>query len=320
MLGATIAALSLGTSDVAAFPLEKFDHQVDVSCPASSSCARSFRAKTTLGAYTGIWVRGDDEMISSVSAKQGMLQVKARGTLLGGIVLSWDSDTYADQLSSAGLKCVDMRHHDGSAIVIKDFSLQGGCDESEEDGECPPFVVETRVFDASDPTGQTYSASILRRANNRDAQDLIIPYSNFTKKGLRGEGRLACAGAVSITIKTDGYKQVALSAGPIFTNSLQPLEALVLTPTPTPPPATPTSADAVSLPQNPEPTVSPSVAVTVTADGGADGAPTPSETVIAEAASQPAALSRAVVAPLGVSSPEPEREPEEAVYGEIINE
>ena len=319
-LGALLAALGILPLEATAFPLEKFDHQVEVSCAGSSSCARSLRAKTTLGAYTGIWVRGDAEMNSSVSAKQGKLQVKASGSSLGGIVLSWDSDTYADQLSSAGLRCIDMRHQEGSAIVIEDFALQGRCQDSDGDGECSPFVIETRVFDTSDPTGQTYSASILRRANNRDAADLIIPFSNFNKKGLRGEGRLGCAGAVSITIRTDGYQEVTLSAGPIFTNSAQPLDALVLTPTPTAPPAVPTRSDAVPATPKPEPTVAPTVAATGTPDPSVDGTPLPSETASAETGAQSPALSRVVVAPLGASSPEPEREPEEVVYGEIINE
>lgn len=320
-----MAAFGMAPFEVTAFPLEKFDHHVEVSCTANPSCVRSVRAKTTLGAYTGIWVRGDAEMKSTVSAKQGKLQITATGSSLGGIVLSWDSDTYADQLSSAGLKCIDMRHQDGSAIVIKDFSLQGLCNDSEVDGACSPFVIETRVFDASDPTGQTYSASILRRANNRDAEDLIIPFSNFTKKGLRGEGRLACAGAVSITIRTDGYKEVTLSSGPIFTNSSQPLEALVLTPTPTSPPATPTSAVAVPATPPLEPRVAPNVAITGSPTPGSEGAPPPSETASAEAVSAeiggaPPGLSRVVVAPLGASSPQPERQPEEAVYGQTVSE
>lgn len=324
MLGALLIALGLAPSETTAFPLEKFDHQVDVSCAASSSCARSFRAKTTLGAYTGIWVRGDAEMNSSVSMKQGKFQVKATGSSLGGVVLSWDSDTYADQLSSAGLKCIDMKHQDGSAIVIEDFSLQGSCKDSDGDEKCSPFVIETRVFDASDPTGQTYSASILRRANNRDAEDLIIPFSNFNKKGLRGEGRLGCAGAVSITIRTDGYKELTLSAGPIYTNSTQPLEALVFTPTPTSPPATPTRAAVVPATQTAAPTVTPAVVPAVALTGTpapvTEGTPLPAETASAETGSQPPTLNRVIVAPLGASSPEPEREPEEAVYGEIINE
>ena len=320
MLGALLTALGLAPSEVTAFPLEKFDHRVDVSCTANGSCARSFRAKTTLGAYTGIWVRGDAEMNSSVSAKQGRLLIKAAGSSLGGVVLSWDSDTYADQLSSAGLKCIDMRHEDGSAIVIKDFSLQGSCKDSDDDESCAPFVIETRVFDASDPTGQTYSASILRRANNRDAEDLIIPFSNFNKKGLRGEGRLGCAGAVSITIRTDGYNEFTLSAGPIFTNSSQPLEALVLTPTPTAIPATPTSADAVVATPTPVPTSAATISTTGTPTPPTTSTPASAETAAAESGAQPPALSQAVVAPLGASSPEPEREPEEVVYGEIINE
>jgi len=328
IVGAVLGALGIVLFDATAFPLEKFEHQVEVSCAASASCGRSFRAKTTLGAYTGIWVRGDAEMNSSFSFKEGKLKVAAMGSSLGGVVLSWDSDTYADQLSSSGLKCIDMRHQEGSAIVIEDFSLQGSCNQGDADGECQPFVIETRVYDASDPTGQTYSASILRRANNRDEQDLLIPFSNFNRKGLRGEGRLGCAGAVSITIRAEGYKKFVLLAGPIFTNSSQPLEALVFTPTPTAPPAPPTRGDAVPAKSMPVSTVTvptmnvPTMAPTIERAGtlGTEGSAARSELVSSDARVQAPGLDRVVVAPLGKPSPQPEREPEDAVYGEIVNE
>lgn len=320
IVGAVVVALGIAPLEATAFPLEKFEHQVDVSCAASSSCARSFRAKTTLGAYTGIWLRGDAEMNSSFSFKEGKLKVEAKGSSLGGIVLSWDSDTYADQLSSVGLKCIDMRHQDGSAIVIEDFSLQGRCKETAADGECSPFVIETRVYDASDPTGQTYSASILRRANGREAQELTIPFSNFNKKGLRGEGRLACAGAVSINIRTDGYSAVTLQAGPIYTNSLEPLEALVLTPTPTSPPATPMIASQAES----TPTTLPTGTRTSLVTGGAtpmpEGETALSSTPAAEDLPQAPVLGKAVAAPLGSAAVRKEREPEEVVYGEPVSE
>lgn len=303
--------------EAVAFPLEKFDHQVEVSCAASSSCARSLRSKNTLGAYTGIWVRGDAEMTSKFSAKQGVLEVSAVGSSLGGIMLSWDSDTYAEQLSSSGLKCVDMRHHGGWAVVLKDFSVNGNCGDGAV--SCPPFVIETRVYDASDPTGQTYSASVLRRANGRALEDLLVPYSNFNRRGLRGEGRLGCAGAVSLFIRADGYREMSLRVGPIFTNSSDPLEALVFTPTPTPPPATPTSASEKEVTPNPTPTPTfgPTIAPVVSVSPTSEAVTPPAET---EATPEPPVLDKVVVAPLGTPEIEPERAPEEAVYGEIISE
>jgi hypothetical protein len=301
--------------EAASFPLEKFDHSVEVSCAAASSCARSLRSKNTLGAYTGIWVRGDAEMNSTFSAKQGILEVKATGASLGGILLSWDSDTYPDQLSSAGLKCVDMRHQGGWAVVLKDFSVNGTCGASQ--GECPPFVIETRVYDASDPTGQTYSASVLRRANGREVQELMIPYSNFNKKGLRGEGRLGCAGAVSIYVRADGYQDVTLRVGPIFTNSDEPLEALVFTPTPTPPPAAQTTVSDKPITATATPTFTPTVQSTASLPPAVEGSATPEGTPDVP---QAPTLGKVVVAPLGTPEVEPERAPEEAVYGEIINE
>ena len=315
LLPLIVGVVAGSVPEAAAFPLEKFDHDVQVACAANSSCARSLRSKNTLGAYTGIWIRGGTEMSSSLSAKQGVLEVKAAGSSLGGILLSWDSDTYADQLSSAGLKCVDMRHQGGWAIVLKDFAVNGTCGGVNK--ECPPFVIETRVYDASDPTGQVYSASVLRRANGREVQDLMIPYSNFNKKGLRGEGRLACAGAVSVYLRADSYDDVTLRVGPIFTNSDAPLEALVFTPTPTPPAPTPTIVSDKPVAPTVTPTFTPTVHSTASA------APDGDENLVSEEASdvpQVPTLGKVVIAPLGTPEIEPERALEDVVYGEIINE
>lgn len=310
-------------SQAFSFPLEKFDHKLEVTCAADPSCARSLRAKTTLGAYTGIWIRGGDEMRSHLSVSKGRLEVRAAGPLIGGIQLSWDSDTYADQLSSAGLKCIDIRHEGGTAIVIEDFELKGRCGADSVERECPPFVVETRIYDSADPTGQTYSASILRRANGRESQDLIIPFSNFNRKGLRGEGRLGCAGAVSINVRTDGYREVTLNAGPIFTNSNEPFEALVLTPTPTALSATPTMIGGGTEVTPSKPTNAPLVDNAATPIPPESAVELPSVTTGVDEESvmtpRPPSASEVVVAPL--NSPEPEEEVvEETVYGAIVRE
>lgn len=325
LCGVMVVLLGAFPGRALAFPLEKFDHRVEVTCAESSSCARSLRAKTTLGAYTGIWIRGGDDMRSTLEVKQGNLTVDASGTLLSGVQLSWDSDTYPDQLSSAGLKCIDMRHQEGTAIIIKDFELDGTCGDEDEDAEraCPPFILETRIYDSADPTGQTYSASILRRPHGKERQDLIIPFSNFNRRGLRGEGRLGCAGAVSINVRTDGYRSVTLKAGQIFTDSSEPLEALVLTPTPTSVPPTPpakverseTSAPSATTPvETPTPEIPVSVATPVEPareSGGTQETP---------ATTTPSARgSEVIVAPLNSPAPRQEEE-EEMVFGSIVSE
>jgi len=318
-----VVLLGAFSGQALAFPLDKFDHRVEVTCAESSSCARSLRAKTTLGAYTGIWIRGGDDMRSTLEVKQGSLHVEASGTLLSGVQLSWDSDTYPDQLSSAGLKCIDMRHQEGTAIIIKDFELDGTCGDDDAERACPPFILETRIYDSADPTGQTYSASILRRPDGKERQDLIIPFSNFNRRGLRGEGRLGCAGAVSINVRTDGYRSVTLKAGPIFTDSSEPLEALVLTPTPTAVPATPLAQ--VERSKTPEPSASPrsdtptpeipiSVATPVKTAGDSEG------TEESPADTTPSARgSEVIVAPLNSPVPRQEEE-EEMVFGSIVSE
>ena len=154
-------------------------------------------------------------------------------------------------------------------------------------------------------------------------QDLIIPFSNFNRKGLRGEGRLTCAGAVSFTIRTDGYHDVTLSAGPIFTNSNDPFEALILTPTPTAIPATPTMVGGLSATPTRTPTGVPTVGsvespaptkVVEEVATGALGAEVPSV-----ATPRPPSVSQVVVAPLNTPKPRREEE-EETVYGSIVGE
>lgn len=310
--GVMVVVLGAFPGRALAFPLEKFDHRVEVTCAESSSCARSLRAKTTLGAYTGIWIRGGDDMRSTLEVTQGNLIVEASGTLLSGVQLSWDSDTYPDQLSSAGLKCIDMRHQEGTAIILKDFELDGTCGDDDAERACPPFILETRIYDSADPTGQTYSASILRRPHGKERQDLIIPFSNFNRRGLRGEGRLGCAGAVSINVRTDGYRSVTLKAGPIFTDSSEPLEALVLTPTPTSVPPTPPAK--VERSETPEPSATTSV------DTPTPEIPVSVATPEAPAKTTPSARgSEVIVAPL--NSPVPRHEEEdEMVFGSIVSE
>lgn len=262
-------------------------------------------------------------MRSKLSISKGVLVVQATGPLLSSIQLSWDSDPYADQLSSAGLKCIDMRHQDGSAIVIKDFELLGVCGEDDAPRECSPYVVETRIYDSVDPTGQTYSASILRRANGRESQDLIIPFSNFNRKGLRGEGRIGCAGAVAITVRTDGYRDVKLRAGPIFTNSSEPFEALVLTPTPTMVPATPTMTGSVPTAATETPPHTPSAAPRETSMSMQPTAAAGTESL--EQHEQPSSPKpslpgdEVVVAPLTLPQPQEVVE-EETVYGAIVSD
>ncbi len=323
LCGVMVVLLGAFPGRAIAFPLEKFDHRLEVTCAASSSCARSLRAKTTLGAYTGIWIRGGDDMRSTLEVKQGSLRVEASGTLLSGVQLSWDGDTYPDQLSSAGLKCIEMRHQEGTAIVIKDFELDGECGGDDAERACPPFTLETRIYDSADPTGQTYSASILRRAHGKERQDLIIPFSNFNRKGLRGEGRLGCAGAVSINVRTDGYREVTLKAGPIFTDSSEPLEALVLTPTPTSVPATPPTkversetpeASANTRSETPTPEIPVSVATPVEPARESVG------TEEAPANTTPSVRGdEVIVAPLNSPAPRQEEE-EEMVFGSIVSE
>jgi hypothetical protein len=230
----------LAPNRVFAISLEQFDQTLDLRCGEGDSCLRSLRSSLSLGGYTGILVRGESGLSAEVKVRDRNFRAHISGSSLGSILFTWDGDRHPEILSGSGLRCLDVTQSDASAIIFKDFSLHGVCGGE----ECPPFVIETRLYDASDPTGQLYSASILRRANDRPSGDLVVPLSNFIRHGPRGAGRLTCVGAISAQIKFENFSDVILEMGTILTDSLVPLEvvgqktlpeedAVVATPSPT---------------------------------------------------------------------------------------
>jgi len=332
------------SSDSAAIPFEKFDQKAEVTCASTAVCSRSLRSKTTVGSHTGVVVRGGGEMTSQFSVREGDFQFEASGASLGSLTLTWDGDTYPEQLSSAGLSCFDLRQDGGSAFIIRGVSIKGSCGGSWGDESCPPFVIETRIYDSVDPTGQVYSASILRRTNGREGEDLIIPFSNFNRRGPRGEGRFSCVGAISFQIRFEPYSKVALSAGPVFTNSARPLESPPATPTPIPLPATPTPIEGTNISpvsSTPAtPTAKPNSGGTIsrtTSVAGEDvkrdqlessaavAGGTPGELLTPSkggATPAPPIVERVIVAPLRggneTTAESPSEEVEGVIYGEII--
>ena len=236
-----VATMSMLCASAFAIPLELFDQKLEVRCGEEGQCARALRSRSTLGAYTGVSVRGEGRSSGEIQVKDGGLKVTAKGSSIHGVYLSWDNDTYPEMLSSAGLGCTDLSVDGASAIVLKNFQVRGTCGSPDIEGACS-ITIETRVYDSADPTGQMYAASLLRIVSDREQRDLVIPFSNLIRKGPRGAGRLACAGAVSIFVRTSGYSRIECEIGSIYTNSTEPLVARsVRTPL-----VTPTSASALA--------------------------------------------------------------------------
>lgn len=156
------------------------------------------------------------------------------------LTLTWDGDQHPEQLSGAGLNCLDLTQGGAYAFVISGISIESECSEESNGQGCPNFQIESRIYDAGDPTGQRYSVSMMTRSLP-EKTDLVVPFSNFVREGPRGKGNIGCVGAVSIAFRFEDFESVELDLGAIYTNGaegLTPLPtataALTVTPVATP--------------------------------------------------------------------------------------
>lgn len=228
-----------------AVPLERFESPLELECEHDEVCTKFARSKLVLGGGTGIVLSAGSEGKAKITirqAEQGRLELLGNGEAVHSLTLVWDGDSKPEGLSAAGLGCFDLTASGASAFILRGLGLAATCPEPADGESCSPLEVESRIYDAGDATGQRFSASVLRRPVPRNPDELVIPFSNFVREGPNGLARPTCVGAISITFKLEGYKDVSLSIGPIYTNGSDGL-TLVLTPTPTPSPsATPTEA------------------------------------------------------------------------------
>ncbi len=221
-----------------ALPLERFEVPIELNCQADTICSQVVRSRMTLGGSTGVTLNGGSQGMAKLLFKQGDVRglwLRGQGEAINSLTLSWDGDAYPEQLSALGLRCLDLTAEGAQAFVIMDLNISLGCNNSEVGDVCPPYTIETRVYDADDATGQRYSASILSRSAAQSVHNLEIPFSDFTREGPRGLARFSCVGAVTIALHFEELRDVELSFGPIFTNGA---DGLIFIPTPTP---TPTS-------------------------------------------------------------------------------
>ena len=268
-------------------------------------------------------IQGGSRLSSEVQVAQRGFRAHVMNSSLGSILFTWDGDRHPEILSGGGLRCLNLTQSDASAIVLKDFSLHGVC----EGEECPPFIIETRLYDASDPTGQVYSASILKRSNDRPSTDLLVPFSNFSRSGPRGSARLSCVGAISMQVKFESFSDVVLEMGAVFTNSLVPMEVVgqgafpadeVVVESPSPaeteePTPTPTAPPlpANVIPRAPieQESIDSPPSASATSQEGSSGAG--GTTSVAGPLTEPTPTNRPIPRPRG-------EEPDEVVFGEVI--
>jgi hypothetical protein len=156
------------------------------------------------------------------------------------LLLSWDGDPNPRQLSGAGLGCFDLRAHRGVALIIRDFSVAAECERADAVGDdvggCSALIVETRLYDALDPTGQIYSWSSIRRPlTAAKGTSLVVPFSNFLHHSPRGAARFTCAGALTLSVKVSGSKKLRIEMGSAYIDDqygLQAAPAMVATAVP----------------------------------------------------------------------------------------
>jgi len=222
------ALLSVGLSICSfraqALPLERFNTGLVLDCgEGQRECVGVLRVDDALGKHTGIAVLKSDkgDVSVKIARGKGVLQLNADGVTDLTLTFSWDGDSNPDDLSGSGLNCVDLTEGSAHALVVSKMSAEPKCDEDAVVATCPQFTVESRVYDAQDPTGQRFSSSVVSRGISVES-DLFIPFSNFTRRGPRGKGSFTCVGAVTISFKLTGLRDLDLTLGEIATNAQEP--------------------------------------------------------------------------------------------------
>jgi hypothetical protein len=207
--------------EVGAIPIDGLKVPVEITCRRDEACGASVLSNASLGGRLGVAVTGVKnegievkiERQANSSAFSAVIPGGSRGSLL----LTWDGDPYPQILSSAGLGCLNLTGDGSSVLRVLSFAISG-CSGVESLGSCTPIIVETRIYHPGDPTGQRYSASVLKRTVPREVSDLDVPFSNFIQEGPRGRGDMRCVGALSILFKFETESDLVFTLNGIETD------------------------------------------------------------------------------------------------------
>lgn len=236
----TLGAGLSGGRVSSALPLETFTNPFKLRCAASTaSCSGVLRHERSLAKHTGIALQkgaSDGRVDLVVDRDDSAFRFSGSDVSELILTLSWDGDSNPGVLSSSGLNCFDLTRNHAYAFIISKFSLEGSCDKAAGfNSGCPSFTIESRVYDARDPTGQRFSASVLTR-QALSGSDVVVPFSNFLRSGPRGKGSFNCAGAVTLTLRFSGFSELQGSFGAIYTNGdegIEPIPTPLVSITPT---------------------------------------------------------------------------------------
>jgi hypothetical protein len=331
---AVCAVLACPTQVTSALPIEPFGERYKLTCDEDRrACSGLVRGYYTIGGATGIVIAKSTDGEVELEIDRGSdepLLLSAEEVSELALTLSWDGDSNPEQLSASGLPCIDLTKQGAHAFVVPRVSLDYECAAGATAPGCPSFVVETRIYNPSDPTGQKFSSSVLTRVAGT-ANQLTIPFSNFIQRGPRGSADFSCVGAITVTFRFSGFKELEFSAGPFYTNGTEgltpiptatrePTATVTATPTLTPtstPTNTPTalpSATAIPLvTRAAKPTLVMGFATEVSASSGSEYARTPDSGGLT-----PQPSPRTEASPATASKPSAGLEGEETVYGEVV--
>jgi hypothetical protein len=322
-----------------AAPLEPFRQSFSLTCgEGRRSCSGVLRGPTTLGGSTGITITkgdGGEVELEIDPDRDEPFALSADKINDFSMTLSWDGDSNPDQLSASGLPCIDLTAAGAYAFVFPRVSVVSECKGQPPAPGCPSFVVESRIYNPSDPTGQKFLSSVITRAGE-GVKDLTVPFSNFVMRGPRGGAAFSCVGAVTLTFRFSGFKELELNAAGLHTNGpegLTPLPTATREPTATgtpTPTCTPTSSPSVTPMATPSVVPAPAVAGVATASlvmgiatevsavSVTPGASAPPSGSLPLEPSSGEAEDRSIPTVSSPALPQGEAEEEETVYGEVV--
>lgn len=317
-----LASMCVGATPTYAIPIDGLTVAWSVSCNDQSVCSGMARSDGAVGRYTGITITksaGGKAELEVDRKGAGRFYFNSEDTSPVSLHFSWDGDPHPEQLSGAGLNCLDITRQGAYALVISGVRIKASCDDGVFNAMCPEVSIESRMYDARDPTGQRFSSSTIHRTLHQKT-NVTVPFSNFITAGPRGRADFSCVGAVTMTVRFDGFSSGELEFGPIYTNGsegLTPLPTATPMPTDTPQPATPTPT-----PQATSSIIATAEAVPLAEHSAAAAREVTNKSDEGAVIRAPTAVPVQEISPAPTTRPagaEKQRLSEEVVYGQVVS-
>lgn len=128
----------------------------------------------------------------------GKLFHSQNSDVAGISLVSWDGNSDPGTLDPTGLGGIDFIQDNATGIEIYVSSYDPGINNQ-------PTSLVLSLYDANDPSGQTFSRAVLDLAQPMLNVNLTVPFTNFTITGPTGAVDLRNIGAVSLQIEGRDY-------------------------------------------------------------------------------------------------------------------